>query len=255
MLTKKILIGLIYFIIVIIFISCRTSDVEKILSPEERFEKGLREFTEENYLEAINEFSIITMQYPASAVADDAQFYLGECRFMREEYLLASYEYEALKRNMVASPLVPKAQYKIALCYYMLSPKSQLDQTYSLKAIDEFQVFIEYFPNDSLVADAESKIKELRERLAKKDYETAILYVNMEYFKAATFYFDKVIELYHDTKYAELAYVGKIESLLKRRKYEEAISESEIFLKKFPQSTQKPKIESLIVEMKNEKRM
>lgn len=255
MINKKLIIGIIYFILISTIFSCKTSDVEKVLSAEERFELGIREFNNENYIEAINEFSIITMQYPGSAVSDDAQFYLGECRFMREEYLLASYEYEALKRNMPASPLLPIAQYKIALCYYMLSPKSQLDQTYSLKAIDEFQAFIEYFPNDTLVIDAEGKIKELRERLAKKDYETAILYVNMEYYKAATFYFDKVIELYHDTKYAELAYVGKIESLLKRKKYNEVIAESQIFFKKYPQSTHRKKVESIIAEIKNEKRM
>lgn len=255
MIPKSILNGIICLILIAIIISCKTSDVEKILSADERFELGLREFSKGNYLEAINEFNIITIQYPASAVSDDAQFYLGECRFMREEYLLASYEYEALKRNMPASPLVPKAQYKIALCYYMLSPKSQLDQTYTLKAIDEFQAFIEYFPNDSLVVDAEGKIKELRERLARKDYETAVLYLNMEYFKAATFYFNKVIELYHDTKYAEMAYVGKIESLLKRKKYDEVISESKIFFKKYPQSNQRKKVESLIAEIKDEKRM
>lgn len=255
MIVRNTLIGFLIFILGLTSFYCKSTDVEKILSAEERFELGLHEFNKGNYLEAINEFTIITMQYPGSAVSDDAQYYLGECRFMREEYLLASYEYEALKRNMPASSLVPKAQYKIALCYYMLSPEAQLDQTYSLKAIDEFQTFIEYFPDDSLAVDAETKIKELRERLAKKDYETAVLYVNMEYYKAATFYFDKVIELYHDTNYAELAYVGKIESLVKRKKYDDVISESEIFLKKFPQSKFKKKVESLIAEIKNEKRM
>ncbi len=242
------------FSLTVIFYSCKSSDVEKILSAEERFELGIKEYEKGNYLEAINEFSIITMQYPGSAVSDDAQFFLGECRFKREEYLLASYEFETLKRNMPASPLVPKAQYKIAMCYYMLSPKSYLDQTYSFKAIDEFQTFIEYFPDDSLVVDAENKISELREKLAKKDFDTAILYTNMEYYKAATFYYDKVIDLYHDTKYSELAYVGKIEVLIKRKKYDEAKLEAEIFLKKYPQSKHKYKVE-LLVGSNYEKRM
>lgn len=254
MLKSRFISGFIIIILAIVLYSCKSSDVEKILTAEERFELGMKEYEKGNYLEAIDEFNIITMQYPGSAVSDDAQYYLGECRFKREEYLLASYEYETLKRNMPASPLVPKAQYKIALCYYMLSPKSSLDQTYSWKAIEEFQTFIEYFPEDSLVVDAEAKISELREKLAKKDYETAILYMNMEYFKAATYYFDKVIDLYHDTKYSELAYVGKIEALIKRNKIDEAKSETEIFLKKYPQSKFKQKVES-IIGVQYEKRM
>lgn len=238
--------GLYIFIVSVIFLSCKSTKIEKILSAEERFELGLKEFEKENYLEAINEFSIITLQYPGSAVSDDAQYYIGECRFNREEYLLASYEYETLKRNMPASSYIPKAQFKIALCYYKLSPKSALDQSYSLRAIDEFQAFIEYFPNDSLVNEAEMKIIELRNKLAEKDYQTAVLYMKMEYFKAATFYFDKVLENYHDTKFSEFAYIGKIESLVKRNKISEAKAEAEKYFAKYPMSKIRKKIEALI---------
>lgn len=87
-------------VIIILFlsllISCKSSDVEKTLTAEERFEMGMKEFQDENYIDAINEFSVVTLQYPGSSVSDDAQYYLGECRFFREEYLLAAYEYEAL---------------------------------------------------------------------------------------------------------------------------------------------------------------
>ena len=229
-----------------LLISCKSSDVEKTLTAEERFEIGMKEFQDENYIEAINEFSVVTLQYPGSSVSDDAQYYLGECRFFREEYLLAAYEYEALKRNMPASPLIPKAQYKIASSYYNLAPESPLDQTYSLKAIDEFQAFIEYYPTDSLVAEAEAKITELRDRLAEKEYQTAIIYMKMEYYKAATFYFSNVLENYHDSKFAEKSFVGKIESLVKRKKINEAVSESDKFFKKYPGSAYRADVESLI---------
>lgn len=229
-----------------LFISCSSSKVEKSLTAEEHYDLGMKEFNNENYLEAINEFTVITLQFPGSAISDDAQFYLGECRFMREEYLLASYEYEVLKKNMPASPLVPQAQFKIALCYYQLSPKYSLDQSYAIKAIDEFQAFIEYFPSDSLVANAESKIFELRDRLAEKEYQTAILYMKMEYFKAATIYFDNVLENYHDSQYAEKSYVGKIESLLKRKKRDEATIEAQKFFSRYPNTSYRSKINSLL---------
>lgn len=229
-----------------ILMACSSSKIEQNMTSEERYELGMKEFNKNNFLEAINEFSIVTLQYPGSAESDDAQYYLGECRFNREEYLLATYEYERLKRNMPASPYVSKAQYKIALSYDMLSPTSSLDQNYTLKAIDEYQAFIEYFPTDSLAIISEKRILELREKLAEKEYNTAVLYMKMEYFKAATIYYDNVLENYHDSKYAEKSYVGKIEALIKRRKNEDAQFVAEKFLEKYPHSNYRTEVLTLI---------
>lgn len=214
--------------------ACRSSDVVQNYSAEERFELGKQKFDNEDYLEAIQDFNAVILQYPGSSVADDAQFFLGECRFRRGEYLLAAYEYETLKRNMPASPLLPLALNNIGLSYYKLSPKSPLDQNYTKKAIDEFQNFLEYFPTHELAPHAEAKIQELNNRLAKKDYDTAVLYMKMENYKAATFYFDSVLEKFHDSEYAERAYVGKVEALIARKKYSDAKVEIEKFLSKFP---------------------
>src|SRR5712692_3323203 len=167
----------------LIFSSCRSSDVAQNLRAEDRFAKGKHEFESEDYLDAIEDFTAITLQFPGSAVADSAQFYLAECRFQRGEYVQAAYEYQTLKRNMPASPLVSRAQYKVGLCYYKLSPKPPLDQSYTKKAIDEFQAFLEYFPTHELASDAGAKIHELINRLAKKDYETGALYMKMQNYK------------------------------------------------------------------------
>jgi outer membrane protein assembly factor BamD len=234
------------FIFIIILVGCKSSNIEPTISAEKRFEMGMQEFKDENYLEAINEFSVVTLQYPGSSVSDKAQYYLGESRFYREEYLLAAYEYEALKRNMPASTLVPKAQFRIAESYYNLAPESPLDQTYSLRAIDEFQTFVEYYPTDSLALKAAEKIKELRDRLAEKEYQTAVIYMKMEYYKAATLYFNNVLENYHDSKFAERAYVGKIESLVMRKKIDEARIEAEKLFSKFPSTIHRDEVENLL---------
>jgi len=232
-------------ILMLTLVGCKSSDIGESMSAEDRFERGKQRFANKDYLEAIEDFSAVTLQYPGSAVADDAQYQLGECRFQREEYLLAAYEYEALKRSMPASPLVPMAQYKIGLCYYTLSPKPPLDQKYARRAIDEFQAFIEYYPTHELVPDAEAKIRELNNRLAEKDYRTGVLYMKMEYYKAALFYFDNVLEKYHDSDFAESAHYGKIEALYYRKKYQEARDEVDKFLARHPNSKLKSSVESM----------
>ena len=146
---------------------------------------------------------------------------------------------------MPASPLVPPAQYKIGLCYYQLSPKPALDQTYTVRAIDEFQAFIEYNPKHEFVPDAEAKISELNGRLAEKMYVAAELYMKLDYYKSASIYYSTVIEKYHDTEFAEPALLGLVKALVARNRYGEAKDNIARFLDKYPSSRLRGEAESL----------
>lgn len=224
---------------------CSSQEVASGLPPEERFERAKALFDKGDYLDAINEFTVITLQYPGSTVAGDAQFYLGQSRYNREEYLLAAYEFQTLIRNMPASPRVPEAQYRVGVSYYQLAPKSRLDQQYTRRAIDALQAFVEYYPQSEYVPDATAKINELNGRLAKKEYDAARLYATMEYYKAAIQYYDLVIEKYHDTEYAPLAYLEKTELLIARKKFQEAKSEIDQFIQKYPNSVLRSRADKL----------
>jgi len=234
-----------------ILISCGSSEVTQNFSAEDRFAMGMKKFGDGDYLEAISDFQNITLQFPGSSVADKAQYYIGESHFKRSEFLLASESYQTLRRTMPASPLVAVAQYKIALCYYNLSPTEPLDEKYLNKAIDEFQAFLEYYPKDENAPDADAKIKELKVRLAKRLFETAGLYMRMEYFRSATIYYDLVIEKYYDTEFAEPAYLGKAHSLISRNKYADAAKVIDKFLEKYPNSERKKDAESLRSEVQD----
>lgn len=231
--------------IALILGGCSSKETTSSLSAEERFQHAKALFDNGDYLEAASEFTVITLQYQGSTVAGDAQFYLAECRFKRGEYLLASYEYQTLRRNMAASPRVPEAMYKLGLSYYSLSPKSRLDQQYTKRAIEELQAFVEYYPNSEFVPDASAKIQELTNRLAKKDYETAQLYAAMEYTKGALFYYDNVIEKYHDTEYAPLSYLEKTELLMSRKRFRDAKTEITKFIEKYPNSVLRARANTL----------
>ncbi|HEY6951820.1 MAG TPA: outer membrane protein assembly factor BamD [Bacteroidota bacterium] len=229
---------------------CGSSEPTEQLGAEKRFEAGMKLFHNADYLDAIEEFKIVTLQFQGSVVADAAQFYLAECRFMREEYILAAYEYDQLVRTMPTSRFVTTARYKRALCYYKLSPPSYLDQTYTRKAIDEFQGYIEYSPTDSLVHDAEARIMELNTKLAEKEYNDGVIYTRMEYYRAAQVYFESVLEKYHDTPYAELAQLKKAEVLNDRKKPADAMKELELFYRKYPNSQHKEEADKLLADIR-----
>ena len=217
-------------------VGCGSEEATKQLSAEERYGLGMKAFKEEDYLEAIEEFKVVSLQYIGSKVADSAQFYLAECRYLREEYILAAFEYDVLVRSMPSSIFVPRARFRRATCFYKLSPNSILDQNYSRKAIDEYQAFLEYHPTDTLVSLAEQRINEINTKLAEKDYENGMTYMHMEYYKAATYYFDLVLDKYHDSQYAEPAYLKKAEALANRKKFADAKETLDKFRAKYPSS-------------------
>jgi len=229
-----------------VWIGCGSSTPQTITSPEERFARAKAMYDKGDYLEAINEFTVMTLQNQGSTFAPDAQYYLGECRFARGEYELAAFEYSVVKRAYPASPRVPDAQYRLALCYYNKSPKFSLDQQYTRKAIDEFQSFLEYYPAHAMAADADAKIKELNLRLAKKQYETGELYSRMEYYRAAIMSFDAVIEKYHDTEFAPLASLSKADLLISRNRYAEARTEVTRFIERYPNSVLRSRADDIL---------
>ncbi len=234
--------------VMIFFWGCGSSEAVKEVSVEERFKAAMEQFNDRDYLDAINEFKAISLQYPGSAYADDAQYYLGECHFKRGEYLLAAYEYGDMKRSYPASSLVPDAQFKLGLSYYELSPPARLDQRYTIKAKDELQAFVEYYPSHEMASDAEAKIQELTDKLAEKAYNSAKLYQRMERYRAALHYLDEIIERYHDTNFAPLSYLTKAEIEISRKRFRSAKETVSRFISLFPNSVLRAQADRLLEE-------
>ncbi|HVO75629.1 MAG TPA: outer membrane protein assembly factor BamD [Ignavibacteriaceae bacterium] len=242
---------LFFLFIPVIFWGCSSSVDTTNLSPEERFNYSLGLFNDEDYEEALKEFQAIVLQFPGNAVVDDAQYYLALTRYKRSEYILAAYEFSKLIKNMSASEWVDEAQLMLAECYYNISPNYSLDQAYTKKAIEEYQAFIDFFPANPKVPEAEQKINELNEKLAHKEYNTAYIYEKLEYYKAALLSYDNVIETYHDTKYAPLAMYDKINLLIQRGRNEEALTETGKFLERYPKDPRTEEVERIKSSLEN----
>jgi outer membrane protein assembly factor BamD len=225
--------------------ACSSEELLEQLSPQERFDLAMRYFQEEDYVQAEKEFRVVVLQFQGTALADDAQFYLGECQYMRGQYILAAYEYEVLLRTMPTSEYVPRARFRRAMCYYNQSRESYRDQTETKKAIDEFQAFLEYHPTDPLAHEAEAKIQELNTKLAKKEFDNGLLYMKMENYKAAILYFDLVLERFHDTPYAEHAQLKKAEAFLLRKRPSEALAEIERYFQRYPNGNHRAEAQKL----------
>ena len=103
--------------------SCLSTQEIVIQGAGETFRHGMELLNDEDYMKAKDQFDIVVKQYPASAYADSAQFYLAESYFDMTEYVTAAFEFGNVFSNYPSSKLAPEARFKIAECYAAEGPR------------------------------------------------------------------------------------------------------------------------------------
>jgi outer membrane protein assembly factor BamD len=242
---------ILFLIIAVGLWNCSSTLDTSSFTAEEHLEYAKRLMTDEDYEEAVREFQSILLQYAGTAINDDAQYFLGFTYYKREQYLLSAYEFSKLIRDIPTSEFVQDSQFMLAESYYKLSPDYQLEQSYSKKAIEEFQAFVEFFPSHPKVEEAERKISELYAKYAKKEFNSAIIYEKLEYYTAAINYYQMVKDTYHDSEYAPLAQYNLIKLLVLRDRTDEALRNIAEYLKKYPDDSNSDELKELSLELEN----
>lgn len=214
--------------------NCSSSVDTTTLTSEQHLEYAKKLMLDEEYDDAVKEFQSILLQYTGSSISDDAQYFLGFTYFKKEQYLLSAYEFSKVIKDFPASDFVQDAQFMLGESYFQLSPDFQLEQSYTKKAIEEFQAFIEFFPTHPKVDEAEKKIAELYSKFAEKEYQNAVIYEKMEYYNAAIQYYENVKNTYFDSKFAPLAHYRLINLLILKNKKDEALRNIADYIKKYP---------------------
>ncbi|MBO8130884.1 MAG: outer membrane protein assembly factor BamD [Candidatus Marinimicrobia bacterium] len=215
-----ILLPMIIIIIAALATDCSSQKELIAKSDKDYFDQGMKYFKNKKWEKAISTFDIILLNYPGSEYADDAKFYSGEAYLNKKEFLLAINEYEELTIRFPNSEYIEKASFKIGYAYYKLSPHFQLDQEYTKKAIFAFQDFIDTYPESELCKEAEKYIHKLRNKLARKLYETGKFYIRFQEYNSALIYFDDLLEKYYDTDWADDAELGRALCYIKLKEFD-----------------------------------
>jgi len=166
------------------------------------FNGALEKFNAKKYTAAKDEFMLIIYNDPLSEHANDSQFYVAECEYNLKNYESAILEYSKYLRSPYQRiPFVNKSELLLCRCYYKLSLEFNKDQTGTYLAIEKLQYFLEKGNLKEHSAEIENMIKSLRNKLAKKDYETAKLYIRLKEYEASEMYFYHIVNEYYDSEY------------------------------------------------------
>jgi len=215
--TNRILKLLFVALLLLTGISC--SQYQKVLKSDDlefKYEQATKYYEDGEYFKARSLYEELIGLYRGLGKAEEIYYYYAYCHYYLEDYVMAAFYLKNFIRTYPNSEHAEESMFTSAYCYYLNSPGPSLEQTSTLRAIDELQLFANRYPKSPRVAECNDLIDVLRDKLETKAYRNALLYFNLREYKASIVSFGNVIKDFPDTKYKEesLFYILKSNYLL-----------------------------------------
>ena len=230
------------------FTSCK-SDFEKIRTSgdvDTIYKKAFEYYEQEEYLKAQSLFELVINNLRGKVEAEKVYYYYAYTHYHLRRYVLASYYFKNFATTFPNSTLREEADFMTGFSNYQLSPTYRLDQTYSLKAIDQFQLFVNTYPASEKVKQCNQLIDEMRRKLEQKAYAEGQLYFDLRQYQASTQSFENLLREFPETPNAENVrymmiranYLLASNSVYARQeeRYKDTMKYYEIFVDKYPKS-------------------
>ncbi|HZH71535.1 MAG TPA: outer membrane protein assembly factor BamD [Mariniphaga sp.] len=260
---KKVRLLIVGLVVLLIASSC--GDFNKIVKStdyEFKHKKAIEYFEEGEYVKAGTLFQELVNIYRGTSRADQIYYYYGKSLMGQKDYLMASHYFKSLLKEFPGSEFAEESQFMVGYCSYLLSPKPRLDQTVTREAIESLQLYINLYPYNDRVNEANRLIDELREKLVYKSYLNAKLYYDFGNYKAASVALENSLREYPDSPYREeLMYmVLKAKYLLavnsvedkKTERLSSALDEYFSFVDEFPESKHRDEVDKFYNTVANE---
>lgn len=244
--------------LVVLFASCN-SGMHKILKskdPVYKLRKAEEFYAKKKYSKAQTVFEDVIPYYKTSAQFEDLYYKYAYSAYYQENYLDAENLFKNYLESFPTSPRAEEVEYMRAYCYYKQSPKPELDQSNTYKAIGMFQTFINTHPGSLRNTDANRIIEELRKKLETKEYKSAQLYYDLGQYRAAGINFITLLDNFPESNEADAYKLMAVKSFFKFadmsvnekkvERFERVVTECNEFLNRYPGSKLRNEVEEYI---------
>jgi outer membrane protein assembly factor BamD len=162
--------------------------------PETFYKQGLILFNKQMYSEALTKFQQLKSSFPDSPPFTVwAELKIGECHFLRKEYVEALAAYEEFKKIHPTHEEIMYVQYQIGMSYFNQMLTLDRDQTFTKKALSNFEYLIANYPSSLFTQKAKEKIDTCKKRLADHEFYVGNFYYKDSKFQAAASRFEGLL--------------------------------------------------------------
>jgi len=235
--------GLVFF-----FSSCK-SRYELIRSGNDldlKYRTAAYYFNKHDFTKASPLLENLSSSMKGSDRAEDADYFYAYAEYFLKDFQIARNLFKTFSEQYPNSDRAEECRFMAAKCSYQESGPYSLDQENTYKAIDAMQLFVNLYPHSDRIAESNSIIDALRNKLERKSFEDAKLYYTIGEYKPAIITLRNSIRDYPDSQYREESeflilksqylYAKNSIYLRQEERYNDVINSYKSFHENFPES-------------------
>lgn len=212
-------------LIPLLAIVCSCTEYTKVLKSHDvnyKFDYAKRAYEEKKYVQASTILGEIYTPLRGTPKGEEALFLLAMSYYENKDYTNSNLYFKTYYGRYPKGKYAELSHFYSGYGFYQDSPDPQLDQTYTIKAIEELQKFLERYPKSEKAPDAQNAIFEMQDKLTLKELQNAQLYYNLGNFmgnnyESAVIVAKNALKDYPYSKYRE-----DFEFLILKSKYQMA---------------------------------
>jgi len=254
--------SLLLFLVIGLTISCKT-EFEKIRSnpdPNAIIASAHQYYEQGNWYNAQVLYEQVIPFFRGKAEAETLFYNYAYTHYNLEDYILSSHYFKSFATSFYNSDKKEECDFMSAYSSYRLSPASTLDQSYSQKAIDAFQTFVNTYPDSDRNKECNQLMDELRVKLEQKAFDQGLLYYNLKQYNSAIYSFENMLKDFPASGKAEevrylmikagYEYADNSIYNKKSERFEEVLDNLKIFEKKYPTSSYNKELRAMGTDSK-----
>ncbi|WP_447640281.1 MULTISPECIES: outer membrane protein assembly factor BamD [Chitinophagaceae] len=204
-------------IIAVFFCSCGGKYTKLLKSTNNELKyKAANDYYDKKQWSKAQELYNSVMSYMRGTPRYENMYYkYAYCAFYQKDYMNAEQLFKTFSDNFPTSQYLEEVSFNRAFCFYKQSPRPELDQTPTQKAMATYQEFVNTYPSSTKVAQANDYIKACMAKLEEKEYLGCKLYYDMGIYKSAHVTFQLLMDDYPESIHTDKYLLYSVESMYK----------------------------------------
>ncbi|MEG1564150.1 MAG: outer membrane protein assembly factor BamD [Bacteroides sp.] len=157
--------------------------------------------------------------------AEESLYMLGMSYYNQKDYTTAAESFIKYFNTYPRGTFAELSRFHAGKALYLDTPEPRLDQSGTYSAIQQLQMFLEYYPASNKKQEAQNMVFELQDKLVLKEFLSAKLYYNLGNYMGANNYLSCVVTAQNALKdYPYTHYREDLSILVLRAKHEMAVN-------------------------------
>ncbi len=239
------------------FVGCnKYQKVLKKADKETKLATAIELYEKADYVTCLQFLDQIIPLYRGTDQSEKLYYMYPNCYYKNGDYIMAAYHFKNFIKLYPNSSNTEEASFLAAYCAYLDSPESSIEQSSTAIAIEELQTFVNKYPQSPKIEQCNLLLDELRQKMAKKEFDIALTYYYIESYQAAHISFENMLKEYPDSRYRENAmnimvknmylYAQNSVETKKEERYKQCIDLATKYIASFPKSSGVKEVENYI---------